>query len=860
LHCFRRIAAAIGYAAAKCGIRLTHTPAAGCLVWLLILVSAVGSVAADEDDARFVEGLRQRHLFRLAEDFCRQRLADQTLSETQRLELAVDLVRCLASHAASVPPADRPPLWEQARQTAADFQRENPASPRLVLLQIQDALTLLARGEQLREESELLPNGASLAESAKQVLRSASAAFESVAEYLAREIPLRHRTDERPNELSAAELISLQHQVRYHQARAARNRALCYPADSDDRIAMLTQAIDVLKDALTQISAQEPMAVRLRIDLAVCYRLLADYGSAEQTLTAVFRTHLDAQLQLAARAEVMRLELARSRPERAAAHLELGRAVAGPPSDQFDLACLEMCLAMCRAARAAGDDAQAADWRSQAVQLVQRIEQYHGPYWGRRADLLLVHALGNSGGAGDVEVLIRTADNLYRTGQLDEAATAYDQAAEAAAGSGDLQQAFALHYKAALVEHSRQNHQAAADRLRALGLQMATHERAADVHLLAAWNAAQLVRQDPTAVQQYEQILSEHVARWPAATSSDTARFWLGQLLESQGQVERAAVAYQAITAQAEQYEQALHAAARCLDAQLQAANKGADPAQPARELAAAAAAFFEQQIRAVLDDPARSWTPRDRFCAAQAARFWLRADPALAPRAESVLHAALTGQPQPDADWKTAAQSQLVVALARQPDKRQQAEQKLQQLADASPTQLLEMLTAVTAAAPSTGGGTGQELAVLQLAVTDRLAAHRSELEPDKRRLLDQVRAESLLAAGRRAEALTAYRQLAEEYPDQGEIQEAYADLLLAVGDAASLRTALEQWRRIAARSRPHSQRWYRAKLAVATALLGLGERQEAAERIRYLLEVPPGVQEPQWQAKFAALLERCE
>jgi hypothetical protein len=150
--------------------------------------------------------------------------------------------------------------------------------------------------------------------------------------------------------------------------------------------------------------------------------------------------------------------------------------------------------------------------------------------------------------------------------------------------------------------------------------------------------------------------------------------------------------------------------------------------------------------------------------------------------------------------------------------------------------------------------------LANLQLAVADRLASGGSQVAPDKQQMLERLRAESLVLAGRRPEAVAAYAELAKKNPDSGSIQEAYADLLLDGDDEASWQAALDQWRRVAGRSRPRTDRWYKAKYSVALALWKLGQRQQAADRIRYLQAIPPGLENTPWKDKFLELLHRCE
>jgi len=124
----------------------------------------------------------------------------------------------------------------------------------------------------------------------------------------------------------------------------------------------------------------------------------------------------------------------------------------------------------------------------------------------------------------------------------------------------------------------------------------------------------------------------------------------------------------------------------------------------------------------------------------------------------------------------------------------------------------------------------------------------------------LDRVRAEALLLSGKRDDAFTLYAKLAKENPDNGPIQEGYAEALLSTTDKASLQQALDQWRRIAARSKARTPRWFKAKYSVALAQFKLGDKQAAGQLLHYTLETPPGLERTGWQAHFAELLKRCQ
>ncbi len=81
---------------------------------LLLLASAsLAAAAGDEStDQRFLAGLRQRGLYRLAETYCSTRLdPDWTpkLSDRRRADLVIELSRCLAERAVNSPPDVRAP-------------------------------------------------------------------------------------------------------------------------------------------------------------------------------------------------------------------------------------------------------------------------------------------------------------------------------------------------------------------------------------------------------------------------------------------------------------------------------------------------------------------------------------------------------------------------------------------------------------------------------------------------------------------------------------------------------------------------------------------------------------------------------
>ena len=117
-------------------------------------------------------------------------------------------------------------------------------------------------------------------------------------------------------------------------------------------------------------------------------------------------------------------------------------------------------LALWKAAIDKKDEDAAGQWQKQATAAVNALEQTHGPYWGRRGELELLRVAGNGSTMSSVEILGRTADNLYLKEQFDEAILTYERAAQQARAVADAEAAITWECKAALIEQQLKRHQA----------------------------------------------------------------------------------------------------------------------------------------------------------------------------------------------------------------------------------------------------------------------------------------------------------------------------------------------------------------------------------------------------------------
>ncbi len=826
-------------------------------VTLILVLAAKGLAEEPTGDQRFLAGLRERGLFELARTYCVEQLQDAALSQRRQADLTIELSLTLAEWATNSPPAEREPLWRDAWQVTEDFLRRYPDDPRAVLVRLQGSLGLLARGELALQEAQVVADNALLLEEARTWLREAVRALRELDVRLAAALRERNgprRTEESPDAaelFSPYQLASIQKNVQYELARALRNQGQSYPPESPDRSNSLTQAVRML-EPLGELESAQSLAWKSRIDEIVCHRLLRDYTSAEHNLDALSAANPPANILLRGRAERIRLALAQGRLKEALDAIALGREVEGITSGDLDYAWVEAYLSAWRAAVDAGDGAAAKQRQTQASEMVQQIEQRQGPYWTRRAEMLLAGYVRGTPGTGDLAVQVRAAESSYRSGRIDDALAAYDRAGATALAKGAPDQAFELGHVAATIEHQRDRHEEALQRYRRLAMETPEHPKAPEAHALGIYHSAQLAKQSRDRLKQYVDLLEEHLRTWPEAPTADGIRWRLGSLHEHQQDWQGAVAAFREISAGDAKRVEAVEAAVRCYRAWIEARRSAGERID---EIVAEAAGWLESLVLGEGGRLPERWSPVARVSALAAAQLWLVETDSGFARAEQLLSAAIAGATDAPAAWQTAARSLLVFALAGQ-GKHQEAARALEQMSAGSRREVLALVMGLSRVAATARPEVKADLANLRLAALERLEVQPQAFAPEDRRALEFSRAQALRDAGRAEEAGEAFARLARQYPHNGEIQEAHAQHLLAGGDPASLQKALAKWREIEAKAPPASPRWFRAKYQVAALHYRLGNPEQAEKMIRLLEILHPELGGPQLKRQFRELL----
>lgn len=859
----RRALLAILMAAACAAICIRDSSAEGEPVAALDTLAFPAPDVEATRDVRFLEGLRAHKLYDLAERQALSRFAAADPESRARIDLAVERIRTAADRAAALPAAERAPAWKAARELAAKLSASEAKHPHALLLRLQDGLTLILEGDQLRREVEVGGDDSTTLDTARSVLEEATRLLEKVrGDCEAQALERRRTGDDRPPGKSKTESNkaipftleqwqSLARDTTRHLANARRLLAECYPPGSNDRAAMLVSASESLKKSLSGAPLDEPWAAEMRVLLMACSRAAGNVDEVGTIYELVDRDDVPAPIRGRGIAEIATAMIDGGQLERARKLIdrpETQQLSPWPP--ELSDAALQLVLGEASAAIAAGENDRAGELQKQALAFVKQIEQQHGAYWGRRAEQRLVRSdLRGAGGEAGAELTSKLADNLVVKGSFVDAIRAYDEAADGAPPP----RRFANRFKAALVYSEKlKRHDIASERLRQLATEDPKNPKAAEAHLLGAWNAAQMVGRDPTLADVYTAFLQEHIAFWPDDETCNQARLWLGKWLLAQGEWKKSLDVLTKIEPASPQIVEALPSIAACSRNYFQGESADTEEAKATRnELAS----FYERATESpTVPDEAR------RVALLGRAEFVLTTTPGQIEKIEAALRKQLAVADQAPDAWRNAAQSLLVVALAMQPSKRSQATAALREIGETSPARLAAILAQLESIARRAGASLKKELASLQLEAAALALQHKDQLTPEESIGVVKAEAAALAAVGKQDQAIAKYAGLAKQKPDDGVLQEDFAELLLGCADAARRKLGLERWRVIAQRSPPRTARWFRAKHRIAKAQFLMGDKSGAAAQLRSILDTPPGVTDPALRKEYLDLLSECE
>lgn len=822
------------------------------------------------DDTRLVDGLRRRRLFDVAEHYCRSELAKPGTDPTTQATLVIELMKTQTAHAILSDAVDRGPIWEEVRKTSESFLVSNPQHPRKFLIRVQQALSHIAHAKLLRQEIAAEIATASAREKALEQVRIAR----SLLSELQREIAKAPPGKPEGHELTVEQLLSLNNNVRYQLAVCNLNRAQLYEAsDRLNRIDALNGVDARLNEVQRETSEGQPLWWKTKLGQIECLRLLGKPEDARSLADTLRRDKAPLAIQYLLLEQKIRLAIDLEDEKYAQAVLTAMDKLDSRTAS-LELAVVELAVSL--AVRANTDDRKK-EWLTFAAQASQTIEKIRGPYWGRRADLILINGTGmtasgtpdkrpvvqvphqgpaNPNVKPELDLLIRLADEAFRKERFDDALTAYQRASAAALAGDDKTTALRLDVRAAQALEKMGKHELAAMTLINGADRDRTNELAAAAHLRGCWNYANSLSNDhPDRAEVFKEHLISHLRGWPNSPTANQIRIWLGHQLQSEQAWQSALNTYVKVSADSPFLQTAISQSLLCATNVLNKIRRSDSENQPNATRSVAA------KIIDKLDGQQQSLQSSDPVIPyIELARIELdlvfgsnRPNP-------SVVNRLLVIESENTTLANRATALRIVSQLPPSDGDSQQALKKIE--ADERSLDLCERCLKSVVDFSDLKKSDLQTAHSIRLMTAEQALATPELSKPERasRRTTWLLRkSEALTMLDRHAEAATVLSELEKSFPRNAGIQMQLARAITNQFGKTEPDKPLAKWRKIASRLKSHTPNWYEAKYQVAVLLKESGNKEEAVKLLKYLQAIPPGWDQSKLKSEFEQLLREA-
>lgn len=797
--------------------------------------------AQKTEDQVFVDGLRSRQLFQLADKYIARRLAEETISATDEGNLVIELIRTRMAAAIHTDEASRAEAWNSAVAIGEDFVN-NRNHPRELVIRVQTELVRLSFGKYLAQQLAAGISGNDLRNRAIQEISNARRGLERIDRQIAIAIP---QAGSGEDALTSAELRSLQKNVQFQIARCNLEAAKLFPKDDQiNRVDALLQVMQRLDQVANQTNSQMPLWWSVQVDRLEAMRLQGRLDQVAQELNKLSTKQiLNSDKR---KSDVLRLQIELA--------LDLGR---GDPvqlvssaksikqsTPELDLSVVRL---MMQTGRAASQTEERDKWQQAASSMAKNVAQQHGPYWGRLAELVLIG--GDSGSAvassTSLDILMGAGDEAWRKKNFDDAVKAFDKAQSQAETEGNQAIAMSAGMKAAKIFELQKLHQEAGQRLVALAEKHANHEAAASAHLSGCWNLARAAATDKELTREYAEQLGTHLVQWPDSQTVAQVRIWLGRYQGSQQQWKESFDTLIEVPAESRLLVEAAKLLPHVANAYVK---ELASQNQPTIETCEELVKRLQGKLMQAGVGANDRWTDATRELLLSTLQFSLRHHVGDQDKLGTLLKRAISESTDAREDWRRPAAAWLVVAKAAKSETINESIELVGELAGYEES-VLAMCYEGVVGLQSTAETS--QLNELKLKLVELVLDQAAQDENIRNRWLGR-KSLILIEAGRGQEAIGMLQKLIEASPKRADLQVALARALTAAEGRAE--DALLQWRRVANGSRQQTQPWFEAKYHVAKLLAESGKKEEAKQLLDYL-NIPPGWEKSKRKSDFDQL-----
>ncbi len=819
---------------------------------------------ADDSTPRYFRGLRERGLFSVAEAWCLRRLGEPDLLPAEKAVLTVELSRTFADHAAYRTGAEQAELWQRAQSVVDDLLQQDPQNPRREAIELQAALVPAAHGTLLAWQAELMPYDDTLRRQARSRLQSSITGLRAVEARLAAQT--RTARDPTPAELADGALPPAERQELADET-AFRIAAACVSlarlqAPGGERDASLRDAESRLTDLAKNRNADDrTWNVRiLRIEAA---RLRENLDQAAAQAESLRRGPLPLPVGDRVLAELVRVDLARQRPDEALQRLLDRQPRTVPLSEELRCLNVEALLQAWQTAREKGDQKLADDLWAEA----ERIDAELRSAWRARSRALLGTARDAADYGPELAGAMHAARAAFQNGDVPGSLAKFGRAIDMARDSGRTGLAAELQLNRASILLQQGEHESAATDYQAAADALADRDQAAQAQLLHAFCLGKLgeAQRVPERREAYIAALAEHRTRFDGHPSALEAVWMQAALAEAERRPADAIAAYAAIPLN---HTRGPLARARIAALHEQVLDGLRAAGEPTAEWEARAVAELMGFLDTMPVPPARL-APLEAEVALRMGRIILNQQEPNYVDADALLdrvigscqiaerEAARDQAPAIDPAWAPlyqAATQLRIVSLAGQ-DRPADALQVIDGLTQADPRVLLAVLGGLGEVALRIAPERRRALGEVQVRAAERLREHRDGLDAAGARRLDECLAEAYAVMGRPNDALSVYEPLLAQSPRDKRLLRAAAVLLSSLDKPERLEKARTYWRQIEKLEEHGSSAWFDARYEVAAVTLKLRQTAEFHRLMSITRELYPELGGPELKQKFARL-----
>ncbi|MDR0521544.1 MAG: hypothetical protein LBH00_06795 [Planctomycetaceae bacterium] len=489
----------------------------------------------NEENVQHIQSLTKRGLFDAADAFCNEKFQSPDLPESDKMELAAELVRT------------KPAQWFLADRTAGQTQREKIvrriaaveklfADPDAVyrrdkhtnkatgknhfILQLQIAMAYSELGEYQYLDGDKKKASAALLD-----------ALDRFKKYLS-QATFNHPPDRNSPDFDWEEKQKLfwRDTLRMQSGIARKFYALTLD-NINDRQFELHKAADTFA---------EIDSVPCKLERAACFRLCGETEKCGEILSRIQTDKLSAAVKLQYDAEMIRFMTASGKAEEARKQFENGAEDSRLFPD-YDIARLELFLADEPSRNIKPASAAAA-------KLLQKIEQEHGQLWRKRAGILFAAAVKESHAVHDVFAAATLAESRYKENRFAESAELYEQAADKTGSAGDAVKycrSAAAAWNELLKQKTGSGKNEVRSRLIKLLRKVPVHypqqPESAELHLFAVDLTGQSAVEQTASPDDYLAVIAEHENVWRDSPKLPQLRRQKAVLLTQLGRLNEAA-------------------------------------------------------------------------------------------------------------------------------------------------------------------------------------------------------------------------------------------------------------------------------------------------------------------------------